>query len=70
MNWMNAYVRGFVVFVYFLVMTVMVPNFVLRLGSVGNSSAFVQDVVVLVVWGAGLVAGLYLLRRFQAKGII
>ena len=70
MNWMNAYVRGFLVFMYFLVMTVMVPNFVLRLGTVGNASAFIQDVVVLAVWGTGLIAGLYLLRRFQAKGLI
>ena len=70
MNWMNAYVRGFLVFMYFLVMTVMVPNFVLRLGAVGNASALIQDLIVLAVWGAGLVAGLYLLRRFQAKGVI
>lgn len=70
MNWMNAYLRGFLVFLYFLVATVVLPNFILRLDPIGSASDVVQDTVVLVVWGVGLVAGIYLLRRFQAKGIV
>lgn len=70
MSWINAYARGLLVFLYFLVATVMLPNFVLRLGAIGRASDLVQDAVVLLVWGAGFVAGLYLLRRFQAKGIV
>jgi hypothetical protein len=70
MNWMNAYVRGLLIFGYFLVATVIIPNLVVRLEAVGNASTIVQDVVVLTLWGGGLVVGLYLLRRFQARGII
>jgi hypothetical protein len=70
MSWLNAYVRGFLVFAYFLVATVVVPNIVLRLDAVGSASSVVQDLVVLAIWGTGLVAGMYLLRRFQAKGIV
>ena len=70
MSWMNAYLRGLVVFVYFFAATVLLPNVVLRLESVGSMSSFLQDAIVLVIWGAGLVAGMYLLRRFQTKGIV
>jgi hypothetical protein len=67
---LNAYVRGFLVFAYFLVATVMIPNYVLKLEAIGSASTVVQDLVVLGIWGAGLVAGMFLLRRFQAKGIV
>ena len=70
MTWMNAYLRGLLIFAYFLVATVIVPNFVVRLDQIGRASAFVRDIVVLGVWGVGLVAGLYLLRRFQRSGLI
>lgn len=70
MNWMNAYVRGLIIFLYFLVATVVVPDFVLKLDSVGSLSALLQDVIVLAIWGVGLIAGMYLLRRFQARGHI
>jgi hypothetical protein len=70
MNWLNAYVRGFLVFSYFLVATVMIPNYVLKMDAIGSASTVVQDLVVLGIWGAGLVVGMYLLRRFQANGTI
>ncbi len=70
MTWMNAYLRGLLIFAYFLVATVIVPNFVARLDQIGRASAFVRDIVVLGVWGIGLLAGLYLLRRFQRSGLI
>ncbi len=70
MSWMNAYVRGLLIFVYFVIATVIIPNFVVRLDSVARSSSIVQDLAVLTTWGAGFVAGLYLLRRFQRKGVI
>jgi len=69
-SWRNAYVRGLLVFVYFVIATVIVPDFVVRLDSVAGASTIVSDVVVLAVWGVGLVAGLYLLRRFQRTGLI
>ena len=70
MGWMNAYVRGLLVFLYFVVTTVIVPDIVVRLDSVAGSSTVVSDLVVLAVWGGGLVGGLYLLRRFQRTGLI
>jgi len=70
MNWLNAYLRGFLIFVYFLVATVIVPNYVLKMDAMGRASAVVQDLVILAIWGAALVAGIFMLRRFQAKGII
>jgi len=70
MSWMMAYVRGLLIFLYFLLATVIIPNLVVRLGVVGRASAALRDIVVLAVWGTGLTAGLYLLRRFQRQGII
>lgn len=70
MGWLNAYVRGFLIFAYFLVATVIVPNYVVRLDQIGRASAVVRDIVVLGVWGVGLLVGLYLLRRFQRTGLI
>ena len=70
MSWLNAYIRGLVIFAYFLIATVMIPKSVLRLNAVGSASAVVQDLIVLALWGAGLVAGLYLLRQLQRRGII
>lgn len=70
MSWMNAYLRAAVIFLYFFVATVYVPNYVLRLGFVSDATAVVQDIVVLVIWGVALVAGVYLLRRFQRQGLI
>ena len=70
MSWINAYLRGFIVFAYFLIATVIIPNLVLRLDAVGSASSFAQDLLVLAIWGTGLVAGIYLLRRFQRQGLI
>ena len=70
MSWLNAYVRGLVIFAYFLIATVVVPNFVLRLNAVGSASAIVQDLIVLAIWGVALITGLFLLRQFQRRGII
>jgi len=70
MTWMNASLRGLVIFVYFVVATVWLPNFVVRLAPVASASSFVSDSLVLVVWGVGLGAGLWLLRFAQRRGLI
>jgi len=70
MTWMNASLRAFVIFVYFVVATVWLPNFVVRLGPVASASSLVSDSVVLTVWGAGLGVGLWLLRWAQRRGLI
>ncbi|MEE9297543.1 MAG: hypothetical protein V3V29_00715 [Acidimicrobiia bacterium] len=70
MSWINAYVRGLLIVAYFVLATVIVPNVVLQLDALVGASDAVRDVVVLAVWGAGLVVGLWVLRRLQARGVI
>ena len=70
MSWMNASVRGVGIFVYFVVATVWLPDFVLKMDSIASASSFVRDLVVLVIWGAAFVGGLWLLRFGQRKGLV
>lgn len=70
MTWTAAAVRGLAVFVYFVIATVWIPHRVLSLGFVANASSTVSDLLVLVIWGGALVAGMYLLRLGQRRGVI
>ncbi len=70
MSWINAYLRGLLIVAYFVVATVIVPNAVLRFDSVLSASNLVRDLLVLAVWVAGFVVGLWLLRFLQRKGAI
>ena len=70
MSWLSATVRGLIIFFYFVFATVWLPDLVLTLGVVADSSRFVRDLVGLTVWGIGLGAGLWMLRSFQGKEII
>jgi len=67
---MNAWLRGLGFFVYIVIATVWLPDFVAKLDSVAGAEAFVRDLIVLAVWGAGLVGGLWLLRFGQRKGLV
>jgi hypothetical protein len=58
------------IFFYFVVLTVIVPDLIIGLGPIAKASNFVRDAVILAVWGAGLVAGLWMLRRLQARDLI
>ena len=70
MTWTAAALRGLLIFVYFVVATVWLPNRVLRLGFIADANSFVEDLVVLIVWGAALVGGMYALRTAQRRKII
>ena len=70
MSWINASLRGLLIVAYFVLATVIVPNTVLQLDALVGASGAVRDVVVLAVWGAGLVVGMWVLRRLQARGVI
>jgi hypothetical protein len=70
MTWINASLRGVAIFGYFVVATVWLPDFVLKLDSVASASSFIRDLVVLVLWGGGFVGGLWLLRFGQRKGLV
>lgn len=69
-TWTNAALRGLLIVLYFVVATVWLPDRVLRLGAVAESSAMIRDLLVLVVWGAGLVGGLWMMRTAQRRGLI
>lgn len=70
MSWMTASLRGGAIFLFFVVFTVIVPDFVVSLDPVASAADIVRDAIVLAVWGAGLVGGLWLLRRGQSRGLI
>ncbi len=70
MTWPAAGLRAVAVFVYFVVATVWLPDFVLKLDGIAGASAFVRDAVVSALWMAGLAGGLVLLRRAQRRGVI
>lgn len=70
MSWLKAWLLGIAVFGYFVVATVWVPDFVLQLDSIASASAFVRDLVLMVVWGCAFVGGLVMLRIGQRKGLV
>jgi hypothetical protein len=70
MSWTTAGWKGFLVVLYFVVTTAWLPDFVLGLGAVADSSRALRDLIVLIVWGLALGAGMYMLRRAQRQGII
>ena len=70
MSWLNASLRGLAVFAYFVIATVWLPDFVVKLDSIAGASSFVRDIAVLAVWGGGLVGGLWMLWFGQRKGLV
>lgn len=70
MSWISAWIRGLLIFLYFVVATVILPNSVLRLEFISRASSVLRDLAVLTTWGAGFVVGLYALRRLQRRGVI
>lgn len=70
MTWMSASLRAGAIFLYIVVFTVIIPDVVIGLDPIATASNVVRDAVVLAVWGAGFVGGVWLLRRYQARGLI
>ena len=70
MSWTTANWRGLLIVAYFVVGTVWLPDRILRLDTVAQASANMRDALVLVVWGSLLVAGMWLLRVGQRRGLI
>jgi hypothetical protein len=70
MTWSSAWLRGFLIFLYFVLATVYLPHFVLNLDFVGELTKFFRDLIGLVVWGAALTCGLWMLRAAQRRGVI
>lgn len=70
MGWTQGWLRGAAIFVYVLVGTVWLPDFVLGLGPIASGSDVIQNLAVLAVWGGALGAGIFGLRRAQQRGLI
>ena len=70
MSWTTATWRGLLIVAYFVVGTLWLPDRILRLDTVAQASDNMRDALVLVVWGALLVAGMWLLRVGQRGGLI
>ncbi len=70
MTWMSAAGKGTLIFVYFVITTVWLPDFILNLDAIADASSSVRDIVVLAVWGGALGFGVWFLRRSQRQGLI
>jgi len=70
MSWRQGLIRGFVIFLYLALATVWLPDVVLQLDVVAEASVGIRDLVGLLVWGGAFVAGLWMLRRGQRRGLI
>ena len=68
MTWTGAWIRALVIFAFFVIATVWLPDVVVD--ALGGGSTVLRDVVVTLVWGGGLVLGLWGLRRMQGRGQI
>lgn len=68
MSWLNAVVRGLIIFLYFFFATVWLPDLVV--GLIAGASELIQGLVAVGIWGLALVAGMWLLRQAQERGTI
>jgi hypothetical protein len=64
-TWTRAYVLGLAIALYFLVATVWLPSFVLRLGFVAAAPSILRDLIGAGVWFVFLAVGLVALRLAQ-----
>jgi hypothetical protein len=70
MSWGSAMGKGLLIVLYFIFATAVLPDRVITLGVVADAASWVRDSLILVVWGAGLFGGMYLLRRLQDRGVM
>ena len=70
MTWATASLKAAAIVIYFVLATVWLPDFVLGLGFIEDSSDFIGDLIVSTVWGAALFGGMWALRIGQRRGLI
>lgn len=70
MSWGTAGLRALLIVVYFFLITVWLPSFVLRIGTVTRASSTIQGLLGAGIWAVGLGAGIWLLRFAQRRGAI
>ena len=69
-TWTRAYVLGIGIALYFMVATVWLPSFVLRLPIVASADSMMRDLIGSGVWIVFLLAGLVGLRLAQRARLI
>ena len=69
-TWTRAYVMGAAIALYFIVATIWLPSFVLKLSFVASAPAIIRDIVGSGAWFTFLAAGLFALRWAQRSGLI
>jgi len=70
MSWGRASTLAVAIFAYFVVATVWLPDFLLRLKPVAGADPAVRDLIGAGSWFIGLVLGMLLLRVAQRRGAI
>ena len=69
-TWVRAYAIGLAITLYFIVATIWLPSFVLKLSFVASAPPIIRDLAGTGVWFVFLAAGLFSLRRAQHSGLI
>jgi len=69
-TWTRAYILGVVIALYFIVATIWLPSFVLKLSVVASAPAIIRDLIGAGVWSVFVAAGLIGLRMAQRAGLI
>lgn len=69
-DWPRAWLKAVVIFLFFVVATVVVPSLVLEWGPVSRAPRIVQDLIGSVIWVVALVAGIYALWRGQRERVL
>ena len=69
-DWPRAWLKAVVIFLFFVLATVVVPSFVMQWGPVSRAPRIVQDLIGSGIWIVALGAGLYALWRGQRERVL
>lgn len=69
-DWPRAWLKAVVIFLFFVLATVVVPSFVMQWGPVSRAPRLVQDLIGSGIWFVALAAGLYALWRGQRERVL
>jgi len=69
-TWTRAFFMAIAIALYFIIATIWLPSFVLKLSVVASAPAIIRDLVGSGAWFTFLAAGLFGLRRAQRSGLI
>lgn len=69
-SWLVAAGKALAIFIYFVLFTLWLPSWLLRLSPVAGAPAPVRELIGSGVWLVFFVAGMWALRRLQRKARI